>query len=73
MEATIFLICLFFSRSNNPPGSILKKPDISSRKCVGAQTQTDCSITHTVVCDKRTSEENVDEGYEGEDEKINNQ
>lgn len=56
-----------------PPGSVLKKTDATLRKCVGAQTQTDSSIVEVVLCDKRATEENVDEGYEGEDEKVTNQ
>lgn len=64
---------MFCYRVCQPAGSVLKKAEPSLRKCVGAQTQTDCSITQTVLCDKRNSEENVDEGYEGEDEKLNNQ
>lgn len=43
------------------------------KKCVGAQTQTDCSMTQSVLCEKSNTEENVDEGYEGEDDKINHQ
>lgn len=64
---------IIFFRVCLPTGSILKKTDPSLRKCVGAQTQTDCSIMESALCDKRSAEENVDEGYEGEDEKINNQ